>query len=776
MKSSVAILAIVLAGASAAGATGPARITSLHAVRALSNAEAAREFPVAIRATVTYYRSYEHTLFVQDGLDAIYVNVTDVLNIATGDKVLIEGSTRTSFRPIIIASKITRLGDGTLPLPLPTRFEELATGAHDCQLVSVHGVVESADVISIVGITSGRLGVLVDELIIWVDVDTGDENALNSLLDAEVEISGAASGIFDGKMQQTGVLLHSSSLSEIRLMKRSPVAPWSLPLTPMDGVLKHFHVADRSERVRVHGSVTYYEPGIAVVIQDGTKSLWVETNSHIPVKVGDVVDATGFPETHNGFLQLTRGEIQSGHARAPVIPLLATRSQLAASHNIFDLVSVEGRVTSAARGATQDEYDLTADGQLFTAVFRQQSVGGADLSTINRIPIGARVRVTGICIAESADANAYGGQVPFNILLRSLDDVAVVERPSILNIRNLLLLVGFLSAVVFTFGTRSWLLGRKVRQQALAIAARTTAEADLERQRSSILEDINSVRPLVEILLKITEMTSSTLDGAPCWCEHGGAEAVGRNPDEPGSQRVVAVPIDGRNGVLAGKLFAGLDRNLPADERENIVLANGAKLAALAIETRNLYHELRWRSEFDLLTEIPNRFAFEKFLDLQIEEACLAGKRFAVIYIDLDKFKEVNDTYGHGVGDAFLQSVALRMSHQLLGGNMLARLGGDEFAAVVTLVHGRLDLESIVGRLERCLAEPFLIEGRRLNDGASLGVAIYPEDGITRDALLTAADSSMYRAKKAKRSGQPESAQSPGKFSTIHSMLEGTPN
>jgi GGDEF domain-containing protein len=69
-----------------------------------------------------------------------------------------------------------------------------------------------------------------------------------------------------------------------------------------------------------------------------------------------------------------------------------------------------------------------------------------------------------------------------------------------------------------------------------------------------------------------------------------------------------------------------------------------------------------------------------------------------------------------------------------------------------------------------------LIEGRRLNDGASLGVAIYPEDGITRDALLTAADSSMYRAKKAKRSGQPESAQSPGKFSTIHSMLEGTPN
>jgi diguanylate cyclase (GGDEF)-like protein len=754
MRASTAILTVVLAGASAAKAAGPAPLTSLRAVRALSNADAAQDLPVVIQATVTYYRFYEHTLFVQDGVDAIFVYAPDPLKIAAGDRVLIEGTTRPSFRPIIFSSKITRLGQGTMPLPLPSRFEELAAGAHDCQLVSVRGVVESADVISLSGVPSGRLGVLVDGLIVWVNVDTGDENALSSLLDAEVEASGAASGIFDGKMQQTGVLLHASSLAQIRLVKRATAVPWSLPLTPMDEVIVHFHVVDRSERVRIHGSVTYYEPGSAVVIQEGTRSLWMETNSQIPVKVGDVVDATGFPETHNGFLQLTRGEILSRHATAPVTPLLATRSQLAASHNIFDLVSVEGQVTSEARGATQDEYNLTADGQLFTAVYRNRSVGGADLRPINRIPIGARVRVTGICIAENAEANAYGGQVPFNILLRSLDDVAVMEGPSILNIRNLLLLVGFLIAVVFTFGVRSLLLGRKVREQALAIAARTASEADLERRRSSILEDINGVRPLVEILVKITEMASSALDGAPCWCEHGGLEALGRCPAEPEGLRVVEVPIDGRNHVPAGRLFAGVDRSLPADERENMVLANGAKLAALAIETRHLYHDLRWRSEFDLLTGIPNRFAFEKFLDLRIEEACRVGKMLGLIYIDLDKFKPINDTYGHGVGDAFLQSVALRMSHQLLGGDMLARLGGDEFAAVVTLVNGSEDLAPIVGRLERCFEEPFLVEGHRLNGEASLGVAVYREDGTTRDALLTAADSFMYRAKKAKRVGQ----------------------
>jgi len=754
MRASTAIFAILLTGASAAWAVGPGPLTSLHAVRALSNADAAHELPVAIQATVTYYRSYEHTLFVQDGADAIFVLAPETLKIAAGDRVLIEGSTRSSFRPIIIPSKITRLGPGTMPLPIPSRFKELATGTRDCQLVSVHGVVESADVISILGIPSGRLGLLVDGLIVWVNVDTGDENALSSLLDTEVEASGAVSGIFDGKMQQTGVLLHSTSPAEIRLVKRAPAAPWSLPLTPMDEVIAHFHVVDRSDRVRVHGSVTYYEPGSAVVIQDGAKSLWVETNSQIPVKVGDLVDATGFPETHNGFLQLTRGEIQSRHARALVTPLLATRSQLASSHNIFDLVSVEGQVTSEARGATQDVYDLAANGQLFTAIYRNRSVGGADLRPINRIPVGARVRVTGICIAEDAEANAYSGQVPFNILLRSMDDVAIVEGPSILNIRNLLLLVGFLIAVVFIFGVRSWLLGRKVRQQALAIAARSVAEAGLERRRSRILEDINGVRPLAEILVEITEMASSALDGALCWCEHGGWEALGRRPSEPDGLRVAAVPIDGRNGVPTGRLFAGLERSHPADEREDMVLANGAKLAALAIETRQLYHDLRRRSEFDLLTEIPNRFAFEKFFDLQIEEACRSGKSLGLIYIDLDKFKPINDTYGHGVGDAFLQSVARRMSHQLLGGDMMARLGGDEFAAVVALVNGRLDLAPIVYRLEGCFAEPFLVEGHRLNGGASLGVSVYPEDGTTRDALLTAADSSMYMTKKTKRADQ----------------------
>jgi diguanylate cyclase (GGDEF)-like protein len=189
-----------------------------------------------------------------------------------------------------------------------------------------------------------------------------------------------------------------------------------------------------------------------------------------------------------------------------------------------------------------------------------------------------------------------------------------------------------------------------------------------------------------------------------------------------------------------------------------VALQTGARLATLAIETRRLYTDLRRRSEFDLLTDIHNRFAMEKFIELQIGEARLSGRILGLIYIDLDKFKPINDTYGHHVGDLFLQAVALRMSRQLLGGDMLARLGGDEFAALVSLQHGRSDMDKILARLESCFDEPFSVEGNLLHGEASIGFALYPENGATQDSLLSAADAAMYAVKKGKQQAEENPA------------------
>ncbi len=131
----------------------------------------------------------------------------------------------------------------------------------------------------------------------------------------------------------------------------------------------------------------------------------------------------------------------------------------------------------------------------------------------------------------------------------------------------------------------------------------------------------------------------------------------------------------------------------------------------------------------------------------------MEGSIFGLVYIDLDEFKQLNDFYGHHIGDLYLQEVSMRMKRQLRSGDMLARLGGDEFAALVPVVRSRSALEEIAQRLERCFDAPFAVEGYVLRGGASVGVALFPDDGTSPDSLLSAADAAMYVAKHTKRHG-----------------------
>jgi diguanylate cyclase (GGDEF)-like protein len=745
MKRLIPVIAILLGWASAALAAAPTTLTTMRAIHALTNAEAAQELPVAFQATVTYNRSYERLLFVQDGDAAIYIGYPTPLKLVPGDRVLVRGKTRASFNPIVVGDSITVLRHGAFPKPLPVTFDQLIRAETDCRLVTLHGVVRTADF----ALTDNanhyvQLKLLMDGGYVSVNLDSYSSDSPEELLDTEVELTGVSSEEFDSKMHETGALLHVQSLSDVKILQRASINPWSIPLTGMDRIITVSHIQDSTSRIRVHGSITYYQPGAAVVLQDGEKSVWIATQTYRPLRIGDEADATGFPDAHNGFLNLVHGEIRDTLIPAPVTPLPATWKTLAprgwdSPGHYNDLVSIEGRIVTEVREAAQDEFVLETEGELFSALLRHPD---GLVKNRREIPLGSKVRVTGICILENSDP--YSAHVPFNILLRSLDDIVVVAKPSMLNIRNLILIVGILLVVVFAVIARGWLIERNVRRQ-------TTTLAEIERQRSRILEDINGSRPLAEILEGIAVMVSSTLEGAPCWCEVADGETLGACPKEPHGLRIVRAEIPARSGPALGALYVGLDPRTPPLGRETAALQNGARLATLAMETRRLYTDLRRRSEFDLLTDIPNRFAMEKFMELQIEEARLSGRILGLIYIDLDKFKPINDTYGHHVGDLFLQAVALRMSRQLLGGDMLARLGGDEFAALVSLHHGRSDLDKIIARLESCFDEPFSVEGNLLHGEASIGFALFPEDGATKDSLLNAADAAMYAVKNRKK-------------------------
>ncbi len=740
------MFAILLACAAIARATEPAPLTTLRAIHELSNAEAARQLPVAFEATVTYSRNYERTVFVQDDGIALFVLGKEDWSLLPGDRVLIQGSTRPSFHPIVVGTEFKLLHHGVLPKPLPATYDDLIAGQLDSRLITIHGVVRAADLVAspVAPVRSTSLQLLTSGGYVDVTLDSDNPDALNGLLDAKVEVTGAAGGRFDDKMEMTGIVIHASSLASVKVIRRPGADSWNLPVTPVNEIVPGYRVLDLSTRVRVEGTITYYQPGTAVVLQTGNRSLWIRTLTHNPLRIGDLGFAIGFPDVHDGFLTLARGEVRDSNTPAPITPLPVTWQQLAimgftpVGHN-FNLVSIEGRVVMAGRGATQDEYILVTDGHPFSAIYRHPD---GPLPIMKQVPLGSRVRVTGICTVD--DANPFDPTVPFEILLRSFDDVVVVARPSLLNIRNLIILVGLLLAIVIIIGIRGWALERNVRRQTSALAA-------IERRRGRILEDINGSRPLAEILEEITELVSFQLQSAPCWCEITDGARMGSCPSDAAKLRIVHEKIPARSGPPLGGLFVAFDTSTKPSSVEPEVLSMAAELAALAIETRRLYTDLRRRSEFDQLTDIHNRFSLEKQLDAQIDLARLEATVFGLIYIDLDDFKQVNDSYGHQVGDQYLQEVALRLKKQLRPHDKLARLGGDEFAALVPIVRNRAEVEEIAQRLENCFNEAFIIESLTLAGSASVGIALYPQDGATKDALLNASDAAMYRAKNAKR-------------------------
>ena len=242
-----------------------------------------------------------------------------------------------------------------------------------------------------------------------------------------MELIGVAAGKFDDKMQQTGVVLYVSSLADVKILRQSNTSPWSLPLKPMSDVLAESNVYDLTRRVHVQGTITYYQPGAAVVLEDGSKSLWISTHSRAPLRLGD---ATGFPDAHDRMLTLTDGEIRDNRVPSGVFPQPATWRELAfwdsskpVGHQ-YDLVSTEGLVIAEVREASQDEYILSSDDKLFTAIYRHPPDIAA-LQAMRTVPIGSRIRVTGICTILDTHAINPGEEVPFNILLRSFDDKKV---------------------------------------------------------------------------------------------------------------------------------------------------------------------------------------------------------------------------------------------------------------------------------------------------------------------------------------------------------------
>jgi diguanylate cyclase (GGDEF)-like protein/PAS domain S-box-containing protein len=214
-----------------------------------------------------------------------------------------------------------------------------------------------------------------------------------------------------------------------------------------------------------------------------------------------------------------------------------------------------------------------------------------------------------------------------------------------------------------------------------------------------------------------------------------------------------SVPIfSGAQEVLG--TFALYYREPRTPSAEDVALLDVAsRLAAVAIEQRDLTDRLAHQAHHDALTGLPNRALFEDRLAMAVAHAHRQDRQLAVLFLDLDQFKVINDSLGHGLGDKLLQAVAERLQAAVREGDTVARQGGDEFILLLPWIAGAVDAAKVAQKVLETIRLPFRLEGHDLFVTTSIGVSLYPDDGDSVSALIKNSDSALYRAKERGRDG-----------------------
>lgn len=220
-----------------------------------------------------------------------------------------------------------------------------------------------------------------------------------------------------------------------------------------------------------------------------------------------------------------------------------------------------------------------------------------------------------------------------------------------------------------------------------------------------------------------------------------------------GLQACWTVVIQSTDGSSLGALSLFCKESRGPTSHDLQMLQMAASLATICVEHHNTATALAHSVRHDLLTGMPNRICFEDRLETAMQRARRDGSQVALCFLDIDRFKHVNDTFGHEAGDALLQQFASRLARQLREIDTLARMGGDEFALIIPDVKSPQDAIVVAEKIMRCLAEPIHIGGRDLIISASMGIALYPCHGDDSASLQRCADQEMYRTKQRGRNG-----------------------
>jgi diguanylate cyclase (GGDEF)-like protein len=186
---------------------------------------------------------------------------------------------------------------------------------------------------------------------------------------------------------------------------------------------------------------------------------------------------------------------------------------------------------------------------------------------------------------------------------------------------------------------------------------------------------------------------------------------------------------------------------MEAESARQSILQSASRLIALARDHWHMQERLLHDARHDALTGLPNRSVAEDRLEQALARAARRQKLFAVLCIDLDAFKVINDSLGHHAGDELLRAFSTRLRSRVRHSDTVARIGGDEFLAIIEDCSGDAAVQAVAESLIAALQDPVVIEGETLAISGSIGIAMYPADGKNAALLKRNADQAMYRAK-----------------------------
>jgi diguanylate cyclase (GGDEF)-like protein len=227
------------------------------------------------------------------------------------------------------------------------------------------------------------------------------------------------------------------------------------------------------------------------------------------------------------------------------------------------------------------------------------------------------------------------------------------------------------------------------------------------------------------------------------------------------AEALFGYPAGGLNGRSLAELLSGREDNRIGHRKDGTTFLALTECNEATLDDRTLYIEtvidvtrqrmteehLSSLAYHDLLTRLPNRLLFDDRLRVELARAQRRNQKLCVMFIDLDNFKPVNDRFGHDIGDALLKEVAVRLQGCLRESDTVARRGGDEFTVVVSDIGDDQAGAKVAQVIVESLREPFVIAGRTLLIGGSIGISIYPDDAQEAGELIARADEAMYRAK-----------------------------